>query len=109
MTVLTLFMLMQIPGPRAFSVVQKPWGWAHISVQKPRGAQGDGNITGQIDTCIRTIRNGNNGDGRTSGRKEDAIMTQFSECIWYVFSQTLFNRKDQEDIHPFSVVVPNCA
>ena len=42
-------MLMQMPGsrdiviywprPRAFSVVQKPWGWAHISVQKPRGAQ----------------------------------------------------------------------
>ena len=31
-------------GPRAFSVVQKPWGWAHISVQKPRGAWGgDGN------------------------------------------------------------------
>ena len=50
---LTLFMLMQIPGPRdiviywpgprAFSVLQKPWGWAHISVQKPRGARGDGN------------------------------------------------------------------
>ena len=31
------------PGPRAFSVVQKPWGWAHILVQKPRGARGDGN------------------------------------------------------------------
>ena len=30
-------------GPRAFSVVQKLWGWAHISVQKPRGARGDGN------------------------------------------------------------------
>ena len=53
MTVLTLFMLMQMPdprdiaiywpGPRAFSVVQKPWGWAHILVQKPRGARGDGN------------------------------------------------------------------
>ena len=50
MTVLTILMLMQIPGsrdivnywpgPQAFSVVQKPWGWAHISVQKPRG---DGN------------------------------------------------------------------
>ena len=38
------------PGPRAFSVVQKPWGWAHISVQKPRGAQGM--VTGEIDTCI---------------------------------------------------------
>ena len=57
---LTLFMLMQMPGPRdividwpdprAFSVVQKPWGWAHISVQKPRGARGM--LTGQIDTCI---------------------------------------------------------
>ena len=39
------------PGPRAFSVVQKPRGWAHISVQKPRGARG-GMVTGQIDTCI---------------------------------------------------------
>ena len=38
------------PGPRAFSVVQKPRGWAHISVQKPWGARGDG--TSQIDTCI---------------------------------------------------------
>ena len=37
------------PGPRAFSVVQKPWGWAHIFVQKPRGG---GVVTGQIDTCI---------------------------------------------------------
>ena len=57
MTVLAIFMfksqLMQMPGPRdiviyrphprAFSIVQKPWGWAHISVQKPRGARGDGN------------------------------------------------------------------
>ena len=54
MTVLTLFMLMQMPGPRdiviywpdpwAFSVVQKPWEWAHILVQKPQGAQrGGGN------------------------------------------------------------------
>ena len=39
------------PGPRALSVVQKPWGWAHILVQKPQGAQG-GMVTGQIDTCI---------------------------------------------------------
>ena len=32
------------PGPRPTSVVQKPWGLAHILVQKPRGAQGgDGN------------------------------------------------------------------
>ena len=31
------------PGPQAFSIVQKPWGWAHILVQKPRGARGDGN------------------------------------------------------------------
>ena len=32
------------PHPRAFSIVQKPCGWAHISVQKPRGALGgDGN------------------------------------------------------------------
>ena len=38
------------PGPREFSVVQKPWGWAHISVQKPRVA--GGMVTGQIDTCI---------------------------------------------------------
>ena len=63
MTVLPLFMLMQMPGPRdiviywlcprAFSVVQKPWGWAHISVQKPWGARGGGVVTGQIDTCIR--------------------------------------------------------
>ena len=52
--------LMQMPGPRdfviyrtdpqAFSVLQKPWGWAHISVQKPHGARGM--VTGQIDTCI---------------------------------------------------------
>ena len=44
--------LMQMPGPRdiviywpgpwAFSVVQKPRGWAQISVQKPLGARGDG-------------------------------------------------------------------
>ena len=41
------------PGPRAFPVVQKPWGWAHILVQKPRGARGGGGVvTGQIDTCI---------------------------------------------------------
>ena len=67
MTVLTIFMLMQMPGPsyiviywpdpRAFSVVQKPWGWAHILVQKSRGAWGGGGggmVTGQIDTCIRS-------------------------------------------------------
>ena len=42
------------PGPRAFSVVQKPRGWAHISVQKPRGARG-GMVTGQIDTCITAL------------------------------------------------------
>ena len=29
--------------PRPFSVVQKPWGWAHISVQKPWVPWGDGN------------------------------------------------------------------
>ena len=40
------------PSPRAFSVVQKPRGWAHISVQKPRGT--GGMVTGQIDTCIAT-------------------------------------------------------
>ena len=61
MTVLTLLMLMQMPGPRdiviywpdprAFSVVQKPWGWAHILKQKPQGGGGMG--TGQIDTCIK--------------------------------------------------------
>ena len=52
--------LMQMPGPRdiviyrpglrAFSVVQKPLGWAHILVQSP-GVSG-GMVTGQIDTCI---------------------------------------------------------
>ena len=42
------------PGPRAFSVVQKPRGWAHILVQKPRGARGV--VTGQIDTCIKYIQ-----------------------------------------------------
>ena len=66
MIMLTIFMferqLMQMPspkdiviywaGPRAFSVVQKPWGWVHISVQKPRGSGGGGLVTGQIDTCI---------------------------------------------------------
>ena len=42
------------PGPRAFSVVQKPRGGAHISVQKPWAAraEGEGMVTGQIDTCI---------------------------------------------------------
>ena len=30
------------PSPREFSVAQKPWGWAHILVQKPRGARGVG-------------------------------------------------------------------
>ena len=44
--------LMQIPGlrdiviywpaPRAFSVAQKPWGWAYLLMQKPRGAWGGG-------------------------------------------------------------------
>ena len=58
---------------------------------------------------VRKIRNGNNCDGGTSGREVDAIMTQFIECISYVFPQILSNRKDQEDIHPFSVIVPNCA
>ena len=33
------------PGPPAFSVVQKPWDWAHILVQKPRGARGDDNLS----------------------------------------------------------------
>ena len=42
------------PGPRASaSVVQKPWGWAHISVQNP-GVTG-GMVTGQIDTCITRL------------------------------------------------------
>ena len=46
-------MVIYWPGPRAFSVVQKPRGWAHISVQKPLGARGGGGmVTGQIDTCI---------------------------------------------------------
>ena len=44
------------PGPRAFSVVQKPRGWARILVQKPRGARGGGMVTGQIDTCIKETR-----------------------------------------------------
>ena len=39
------------PDPQAFSLVQKPWGWAHISVQKPGCPRGM--VTGQIDTCIR--------------------------------------------------------
>ena len=57
--------LMQMPCPRdiviyrprlrAFSIVQKPWGWAHISVQKPRVPGGRGMVTGQIDTCITLI------------------------------------------------------
>ena len=65
MIVLTIFIfesqLIQMPGtrdiviyrsgPRAFSIVQKPRGWAHISVQKPRGGRGE-IVTGQIDTCI---------------------------------------------------------
>ena len=32
-----------LSGPRAFSVVQKPWGWAHILVQNPGVPGGDGN------------------------------------------------------------------
>ena len=27
------------PEPRKFSFARKPWGGAHISVEKPRGAQ----------------------------------------------------------------------
>ena len=42
------------PDPRAFSLVQKPWGWAHILVQKPRGARG-GMVTSQSDTRITFI------------------------------------------------------
>ena len=38
------------PGPWTFPVVQKPWRWAHILVQKPQCARGM--VTGQIDTCI---------------------------------------------------------
>ena len=77
MTVLTIFVfesqLMQMPGPkdiviywpgpRTFSVVQKPWGWAHILVQKPRG--GGGMVTGQIDTCIKRTGGGGSSGGRT--------------------------------------------
>ena len=44
------------PGPRAFSVMQKPWGWAHISVKKPQGARREGVVTGQTDTCITSLR-----------------------------------------------------
>ena len=61
--------LMQMPGPRdivifrpapwAFSVLQKPWGWAQISVQKPRGARG-GMVTGQIDICIKKLQKAGN-------------------------------------------------
>ena len=67
-TVLTIFMfegqLMQIPAlrdiviyrpvPRAFFVVQKPWDWAQISVQKLR-CPGGRVVTGQIDTCINSL------------------------------------------------------
>ena len=49
---------------------------------------------------VRTVRNGYNCDGRTSGGEVDAVMTQFNECTWYVLWQILFNKKDQEDIHP---------
>ena len=42
-------------SPRAFSVVQKPWGWTHFSVQKPRGASGGGGLVSvQSDTCINS-------------------------------------------------------
>ena len=44
------------PGPRAYSVVQKPWDWAHILVQSP-GVPGG--VTGQIDTCIIGMLIGN--------------------------------------------------
>ena len=30
---------------------------------------------------VRTVRKGNNCDGRTSGKDVDAIVTQFSECL----------------------------
>ena len=59
------------PGPRAFSVVQKPWGWEHILVQKPRGARG-GMVTGQIDTCIS---HSTSGDRRIIG----SIFTSFEK------------------------------
>ena len=45
------------PGPRAFSVVQKPRDWAHILVEKPLVPWGGG--TGQIDTCIIGMLIGN--------------------------------------------------
>ena len=43
------------PGPQAFSVMQKPWGWSHILVQKPQGSRGDGNRSNwylQIDISV---------------------------------------------------------
>ena len=66
---ITVFMfesqLIQTPGPRdiviyrlgsrAFSVVQKAWGWAHISVQRPRGATRRGTVTDQSDTCTSQL------------------------------------------------------
>ena len=35
-----------------FYIVQKPWNWAHILVQKPQSA-GGGVIIGQSDTHMR--------------------------------------------------------
>ena len=81
MTVLAIFMLMQMPGPRdiviywpvprTFSVVQKPWSWAHILGQKPR-VPGGGGVTGQIDTCITTIVRQSDGP-KTPGKKKKKI------------------------------------
>ena len=61
MTVLIHFVLMQMPGPRdiviywpgprAFSVVQKPWGCSVLG--------GGGMVTGQIDTCIKAYQKPN--------------------------------------------------
>ena len=59
---LTLFMMMQMPdpkdiviywpGPRAFSIVQTPWGLGtHFGAKAP-GCPGGGVVTSQIDTCI---------------------------------------------------------
>ena len=57
--------LMQMPGPRdiviykhdprAFSVVRKPWGWAHSSVQKLRYPDADFRLIFFRKDCLNSL------------------------------------------------------
>ena len=82
------------PGPRAFSVVQKPWGWAHILVQKPRGAR-RGMVTSQIDTCISNgvvpslmgnvcMCSGQSEEAGGGHEHRETIPTSFRQASWFI-------------------------